>query len=606
MVTLTGPLNRALKLSLLLLLAAAPAAAQLTEQETAFLGSCSANISQKIYDPSQAEKCLAELDDNDHALLGKAMNQDDIKTARLMADMNAVKDLGDFYRDADGAYIIYSGLVVRLDDADPCVLCQLQLGPQPDKLYPWVNKYAPEKLDDTKLAARDWGKLNPGIQQLLSGYGRSEQAWTGLAIKQREAALKAAATRKYNELLPPGARMYDAAANADTVKTIWPYLDDTQRTRINEIHDRINKTFEEAIQRAQASGQKNGEAEKKYAEMQEKFKGLKTAGGDNSGLLGKTFDNADAGSGAPGEKGGKTPGKSFKLTDAQAAKLAPRLQKALVGPKGELSDTPIGKEAIAFLSTKEGKLKFSVMKMDSDSTGAAFYPSTSEVKINKTFIEAAMQANNVSAEELMDAKNPAGLNKVTRYVAPTFIHEYDGHQKQTAWAVKNNIPDHYYIGQETEAFSKGALFVLQKKEAEIQKGNPWYSLQISESDVNMAKTLKNEGTPAVGRSVMYYDVPSREGVAAQNFAKYEDLKKQLTLRQLEAAKNPAAEAARDKKRPKSERTGQLEKDYNSIYPWYKESIKKNAEEAKYFQKALDEVDRQQKSNFQKYVMPDLA
>jgi hypothetical protein len=587
---------------LALLLAAGPAAAQVSTEEDAFLDACASNITHRTYSPAKAEECLLRLDENDHALMDRALQKSDIQLSRLMAGMNALKDLGDFYRDAEGPDILQTGLLVRLEGS-PCVLCSLQLGPQPDKLYPWVSRYASQKLDDTRAAALDWPLLPPKIQQLMTAFGQSQQAWAGLTISNRQDSLQQMATSKYNELLPPGARTYDAGRHFSTIEAIWPYLDNEQRQRVNDVHERIVAAMQQATAQAAGDG-KNAASGRKIEEMSKKFKGLKS-GGDSFGMLGKTFDNSDTSGGAPAA-GGKPGAASFKLTEAQAAELAPRLQQALLGPKGELADTAIGRETIAFLDAPGGKLKFSVVKMGSSNTHAAFYPSSSEVKYNVAYIEAAMKATNVSAADLLDEKNTAAMAKVTRYVAPTFVHEYEGHQKQTAWAVSKNIPDHYYIGQETEAFSKGALFVLQKKQTELVKGNPWYSLQISESDVSMARTLSAEGTAAVGRSVMYYDVPSREGKAAQNFARYETLKKELTLRALAATANPEKEAALEAKRTGRNRTAELQKEYNAVFPWYKESLKKNAEEAKYFKKALEDVDRQEQGNFYKYVMPDLV
>jgi hypothetical protein len=323
------------------------------------------------------------------------------------------------------------------------------------------------------------------------------------------------------------------------------------------------------------------------------------AGAGGSAFLNKTFDNASAGSGALPQAGTGRQGTKpqvYTLTDEQAKVLSPRMEQALLGPKGELSDTQIGRDAIAFSKTPGGALKFSVEKLDDDNTRGVFDPGKVTVKLNKADVEAAMRQNKVTAAELMDEKDPAALQKVTRYVAPVFIHEYDGHQEQTDWANKNGVPDHYYLGQEREAFSKGSLFVLQKREAELKKGNTAYEGQVSESDVKMANLLRAKGMEGINKEIMYYEVPTEKGVAAQNFAAYEALKKELTLRQIAASKDAAAQAALDAKRPAYDTTGALQKKFNAIYPWYNLSVKKTAEEQKYFDDALAALDAKDGGN----------
>jgi hypothetical protein len=599
MTSLTGRLLISLTL---LLSPAAELFAQLTHEETQLLDSCAENLTKKIYSPEKAEQCLLQLDADDHRLLNKAMQDGDLKATRLMAGLNAVKDLGDFYRDAQGDYFILAGLTVRLVDASPCVLCSLDLGPQPDKLYPWVGKYAPDKLLDTKKASMDLGTLTPLLAAGLAQEGHVPATWASLTLPDRLRELMGFSSRKLNEILPRGSLTYDMERHDPLLKEIMPYLSAPQKQRLENAHSAMIAAAAAEKKAAEARGQTAAEAGKKYAALEKKLKALYGDTAGTSDFLNNAFDNASGqGEGAAGKKGKP---QSFTLTEDQARRLSPRVQQALTGPDGELSDTPIGRDAIAFMTAPGGQLKFYVKRMQSDGTRGAFSPSRGDVSINLTYVEKAMRATNVTPEELMDPNNTTALKKVARYIAPTFMHEYEGHQEQTAWAVSKNIPDHYYFGQETEAFSKGSLFVLQKTQAELKKGNPWYSMQISESDVNMARLLKAEGPGGIGRSVMYYTVPSREGQAAQTFAEYEHLKKELTSRQILAEADPAGEAAREADRAYS--TRDLKKRFDAIYPWYKESLKKSAEETRYFQKHLNDVDNEEKTNFWKYVMPDVG
>jgi hypothetical protein len=595
-------MKRFILLPFLLLAAAAPAAAQdFTGQQKQALDSCEKNISQKIYAPAEADKCLAALHDNGDDLLTKLRAEDESRATYILTYELSISDLGEFYANAEEPYTIQKGLMVRLE-RKPCPLCRLEMGPQPEKLFPWISHYAADKLEDTKKAADSWATLAPVTAAEFAKIGSGESEWAQYTITQRENALKALAQTVYGELLPPGAARIDIDnlhAHQDAMNAVWPYFTDEQREKILADIEGIKAEVDKAKAAAASpeSAAKANALEKKYAAVQAHLPNVPGAG--SSAFLNKTFDNTSGGGGAlpkdgtspQGANGGasaKTP--VYTLTDKQAEDLSPRMQQALLGPKGELSDTPIGRDAIAFSKTPGGALKFSVEKLEDDNTRGVFNSEDITVKINKTDVEAYMKKYKVTAAELMDEKNTAALQKVTRYVAPVFIHEYDGHQEQTDWANKNNIPDHYYLGQEREAFSKGSLFVLQKREAELKKGNIGYEGQVSESDVNMANLLRAKGMEGVNKDIMYYKVPTEKGVAAQNFATYEELKKELTLRQIAAAKDPAAQAALDAKRPEDDNTSALQKKFNAIYPWYIQSVKKTAAEQKYFDDALAALD----------------
>ncbi len=325
---------------LLLLGPALPAYSQLTEQDSKFLDSCSENITKKIYSPTKAENCLTGLDENDHALLDKAKSYKDIELSRLMAYMNALKDLGDFYRDAGDEYVIKQGLLVRLE-ASPCVLCRLELGPQPEKLYKWIDRYAPDRLPNTKKAGLDWDGLPALAATQLGERGQTRDDWAELTISERQKELEAWAAEKFNEMLPPGAKGLDTEKYFPTLQVIWPYITEAQRTRMNEVLTGMKETMAAAKKAAEAGGKKSDALEKKYAALTQKVQGLNASAGGAAGFLNGAFDNSSVGTGTPGPASPKTPAAGvFTLTDAQAAKLSPRVQEALLGPKGELADTP--------------------------------------------------------------------------------------------------------------------------------------------------------------------------------------------------------------------------------------------------------------------------
>ncbi len=538
-----------LSLAVLLLSAAGayaqPAAPDLTKEEWAFIDSCAENVTKKVYSPAKASECLDKLSANDHEMMDRLQQKAEIPGVRLLAYMNALKDLGDFFTDVDD-WNMRTGLRTRLE-AQPCVLCKMDLGPQPEKLYSWVSLYAGGQLRSVKKASYDWSTLSRDDRDYLTLVRKANEAsWRQLLLSERQTAMD------------PKAEMTLSTGTAASMKKV--------------------------------SG--------KYNDVSNKLKAATAAGGAGA-FLNKAFDNASTSGGEVdlgGAKYGKTPGKTagpavvYTLTDDQAAKLGPRLVQAYIGPGGELSGTKVGQEIVDFSKTPEGELKFSVATLDKNTNGV-YNTGDGTVKVNKLLVEDAMSKYKVSADQLMDEENKAAIGKVARYTAPVFVHEYGGHQEQTAWAKKNGVTDFYYIDQETDAFSKQSLFVLQKQKAEREAGNVNYNTQIQEDDVLFARKLKKEGFNGIGREIMYYDVPSRTGKAAENFANYEDLKKELTARQTAATADPAAEKAADAAREDWQKTSALQQEYNSIFPWYKLSMKKTAEDIKYYQSELLELDK---------------
>ncbi|MEI7482442.1 MAG: hypothetical protein WCK75_08850 [Elusimicrobiota bacterium] len=571
-------------------------AQEFTEQEQAVITACETNISEKIFSPAEADTCLTGLngDKNEFKLLDKLQAADEPRARYILTNENAIKDLGDFFTDADNEYIIRTGLIVRLESR-PCALCgpDLDMGPQPDKLLPWVSKYASDKTELTKTASLSWDTLGGKTTAAISKDAETPEQWADRTITDRQTFLKNWAKANFDKIFPPGAVRVDLVKHLPAIEAIWPYIDDSQRQKIQDAIDRVKEDIKKAS--SEPNSPQNTATAAKYNSMQQSLDNLSSQSDDDKrAFFNKTFANAAPATGEVPDAAGAKPraaaaggsGPVYTLTDKQAAKLGPRMQKVLLGTDkvpGSLSDTDIGRETIAFYAKPGNALKFSVSNLNNPNICGVYNTGDGSIKLNKTYIEEAMQKASVTADQLMDKNNQAAIKKVTTIIEPTFIHEGGGHQQQAAWARANKVPDYYYIGQEGEAFSKGALHVLQKNIAEKAKGNNNYYDQILDSDLERADLLKNEGAKGVGRSIMYYAVPSQEGKAAQNFASYESLKKELALREIAAEIDPS----RAKKYYAS--TMALTQELNSLYPWYKLTIKKSEEEARYFQDSLDKL-----------------
>ena len=516
-------------------------ASLLTQQEWALVNSCDQNFTQKVNSPDKAADCLEKFSADNYNLLDRLQQYSDTETSALLMRLIAVKDLADFLKDAQDKNIQH-GLIVRLE-RKPCVLCTMELGPQPEKLYSWVTAYRSERLPIVKEAGLDWDTLSDDDRQYIGMFAhKNREQWLELPITVRKQALTVQAPGMAVSSVP-------SAGNED---------------------DKFQK----------------------YSQLGKAFTGAAAAGGASAVTLGHTFDNSNL-SGyddpLPSAPGKKFDASLYTLTDDQAAKLGPRLVQAYMGPGGELSGTKVGDELAAFSRTPDGAIKLSVESFPDGSNGD-YSSRTGKVRISRELVQKAMLKYGITAEQLMDENNTDALNKVTRYTAPVFVHEYGGHQMQNAWVKKNGISDLYYMDMETDAFSKQSLFVLQKRRAEREAGNTSYNTQVQRQDVLLANKLKKEGFAGVGREVLYYEVPSRDGRAAMNFARFEEVKKELTARLAASQADPAAEAVRDAARPAGQKTAELQNYYNSIYPWYKLTLKKTAEDNAYYKAALKELD----------------
>lgn len=557
------------------------ASAVLTDQEKQLIVSCEENVDtgKKIYDPSKSSDCLDSLDRNDTALLSKFKQYDEYRALTLLSRLNAIYDVSDLYGKAGNTYYLRTGLMVMLEKSRPCVLCELDLGPSPEKLFPWVEKYQKEKLEATKKAVLSWEIIPENLKKIFEEYSLSNVKWLTLPITKREELFVGIIEDKYQKIMPKSGEKFDPR-NLEAAKTISPYLSGEKREALKKAVEQMAASVSASTSSVSASTIRAIDAVKKD---------LSSNPSDSFMLLGRAFDNS-ANSGAFAETPfdtGSASNPSAVLSDEEAKKISPMLEKALFK---EIENTDIGKEAIAFSKTEYGKLNFMVADLKSPTTRGQFSPGKVEVNINKSYVEAAMQKSGVTREQLI-AGDEKALASIARYVAPTFIHEYEGHQKQYAWCKQNGLPWNYYIGMETEAFSKGYLYLLQKQKAEKEAGNENYLSQSDENNVKMAKVLKAEGYKGVEKNILYYEVQSFRGKAASNYSTYEIVLKELEERSKAAQADPKAEADRDAQRPAGMKTADLIKFRDSFMPyeWYSKVIKKTEEERGYFEGSLKKL-----------------
>lgn len=622
-------------------------------EETATIQKCENNISQKIFSPKIAEECLANLHKNNDRLLDKLHGFNKNQAFYVLEYNNAIKDLGDFFSDNNfqGQNQLPKDLIAikmhqKLEQKF-CSLCELNLGPEPEKLLNWISKYASDKTQPYKEAVRTWDTLGNIITNSLETYGYSENSWKTYKILERPKILDRVANHECNKILQKYKKCSKQGNISDKecieilkygidpqdhqkIKAMWEYLDEECINKINEFRE----NFKINIAKINPQTNKGTEVDSvmksnidKYSKLQKNLKGLSSKSeSDQLAFLGTTFDKSQLGYQTPGvlpvPKPGTIPGiqPNYTLTDEQADLVAQKLRVNLLDPQGELSQTKIGDDIISFYSQKDKNGNFvnqlNLKVMDLGNADGAFCPPhfskctdpnkkiTTEMlggdlAISKPMIEKWMQSKKYTAEQLLNDKDPKAMKELTTYVAPIFVHEAI-HQKQSVWAKKNNVPNHYQSEQEIESFSKEALFVAEKNENEKKKGNPNYYSQIKPGYLALVYELKENNVLGIRRIINYYPEHSLEAKSAENFRRYDSLIKELENRK---AEEPSIERKKDSTRPHNDctstyydikdcTTASIQEQINTTYSWYKLVIAKRTEDEKFINNEINRIKAQ--------------
>jgi len=183
----------------------------------------------------------------------------------------------------------------------------------------------------------------------------------------------------------------------------------------------------------------------------------------------------------------------------------------------EIRDTRTGDSLIKFYNDpvyrKAGDNMLKTGIRDIGLPNGHWSPDKKEIVFNKILVEKWMADKKYTYEQLL--KNDSVQEELARYLAPLFVHEAV-HQRQTAWAQANDIPDYYQLEKEVESFSTQGLFVLEKSKKESAAGNAGYVKEVAEYYVARARIMKESGSVGMRKYVVYYEVPSFEGQSAMN------------------------------------------------------------------------------------------
>lgn len=611
-------MKKALSIFLLAGALVAPAFAQLDETESAFFQKCCDNVDQekKQLSPDVAKECIIKLNASNAALLNKLRQETSASgNSAAVSDMlfynNALIDLKNIVSRYQGRDL--SAALKRVLERDSCALCDLGLGPKPERMFDWTDEKAGGRLFEVKKSVRTWealGDIRIGLL-LKPEYGYNKDKWNAQAIEERYQSLSNWA-RKEVDKLEKFAAMSDKPAGSTGYITKMAGLlredliMDGDGPYVEKLYDLVSDVFKTGDKSVAGAGAKDDEKLKKLSSASAKVAGLQGMSAlSRQDYLNKSFDNLDAAkSGGPTPAGGTagvsggTPGAAFKpapLTEEQAKALSAKM--AAVGKDGmlagyladEIKGTKAGDEVLSFYNDRKYdktgfndlNLKFEEGKGDTAGFLGWWSASDKTLCVNTRLVDAYCEKNRITPGQLLASGEH--LKGVATYVAPNFVHE-STHQRQTAWAAANGLDFKkysdgttgapYQMEKETESFSMQAAFSAEK----AGKLGPAYLTKISPSHAQNAVVFMEDGVDALrtDKHARYANIDSMEGSAAREFKSAEGMSQFVAVLEQKHRTNPASITEKGKANL-AEARGLLD----SRYKWYTMVYQKSAaDEAK--------------------------
>ncbi|OGR40770.1 MAG: hypothetical protein A2X35_09740 [Elusimicrobia bacterium GWA2_61_42] len=591
-------MTRYLKLFLLLPLAAAALSAPalaLDANYAEIVEGCRANISTDQLSPKKAEECIKTFHDNP-AILERLKEDPDQDAAGILAYNSALKDYKKLiisYKDFD-LFQQYT----RIMDGGTCPLCDLELGPKPERSFDWAGKYLPaDKTADFKFSVRSWEALGPVRTPALTAAGRSQAEWNGQEILERYRALATWSRSMAAQIMAIPAKDYpDKTALARIIPVLQDdVFDQTIKTKLDEY---IKASGVKPVKTGPSAAAKaSKEKVAKTAAAAAALKGMSTD--DQAGKLEDFFNGTGhrPADGLDAKTGAKAAPKKYAytpLSPADISNLGPRLltQKAdgsLSGPLAqEIKGTKSGDEILAFYKDKGFKgsgtntLAFGFEPMSKGLFGGWNW-AREDIKLNSELVNDWMKKNKVTPDMLFTGdpdknKHLAGLSE---YLAPTLVHE-STHQRQTAKDKREGIDlfkygsksnSYYQMEKETEAFSMDASFTAEK----YAKRGKAYAERLDSFDKSNMDVFLKQGVDGIRLSnhKAYDTKDSLDGEAAKQFVMAKSTSMRLQALQAKKAENPSSLTAAEK--------ADLEKlktEMNSKFKWYSVTMSDSVEAEK--------------------------
>lgn len=539
-------------------------------------------------DPGISAGCLAE-----ELLLEKLYKHSPDRWLRFTQRADMAKDLGDLLDSHTSASSLRAALLTRLDGKSPATA--LDLGPEPEKLLRWVEKFRREKLDLASEAMCEWPTLDENRKSWLNANGFFSENWAKLSLSERQNKFSEFAKTEAGRLMqtPPELEADSAEAVIARAFPLWDSLDGPTsiklRTHINRLKTivALKKNLREASASAGLIALDDTLEEIKDLPPQEQLARLSEFFDNNPVLSTPETVNILASQ--------RKSRKAEKLSKSERRALSLPLKMALMN---EIKGTRAGDRLLLFFQNS----KTAPLPIVASVNGYAKL-SHSRITFDKGLIEQWMRLTGTSSSELLN--NPRKTRELARFLSPIFVHE-SLHLEQNAWRRKNRISDSFSQDGEIEAMSAEALFFAEKsrKDREFRKmvsALGEYSDYLSE-ETDYVKALLEDPREFRRkiRCETYSTRPSFEAAEAMYMQRtgmnliLEELKRRGNLPSDEQRKLLKSRIRITGKAPRSEiisevGTKKLEQTRNYYFRWHSQLKKRTESEVKWTGDTLKEL-----------------
>lgn len=552
------------------------------------IAKCQDNISpeKKLLSPKVALECIKKLNENDGALLNSIKTESPQEAADLVAYNNALVDLANL-TSKYSRYPLAQALAREMEDS-PCSLCDMGLGPQPEKSFDWVSVNAPARLAVVKKSVRTWEVLG-GLRTSSLALERehyNKDSWDKLKILARYERLSEWARAQTDKLAAadkknPG-RTGAVAGLPDVLREdLVLDGDDEYRAKLTDLGMAKAEAETASLAKISAAGKTASE-----------LKGRSTSG--QKDYLDAKFDKAAPAKGDTAVAGaGEKAFTPVPITKDQAAVLSGKMGAVKDGKftgylAEEIKGTKAGDELTAFFGDKTyaasgtNVLNLKFEKGTGDMANALGWWSGSDktTRVNTDLVDDYCAEHKITPAQMLASEEH--MKGVARYVAPNFVHETT-HQRQDAWAHANGLDYIKYQGgstgapyqmeMETESFSMQAAFSAEK----AKKLGPAYLQQISPSHKANAIKFMEDGVDALrtDKHELYPGISSLEGSASKELRSAKEAAAYLQSLENKNSRTPKAMT-------KANKADLIEyrEMMNARFKWYTMVYKKSAQDEK--------------------------
>ena len=351
------------------------------------------------------------------------------------------------------------------------VLTLSGVGPQPEKIMPWLKKYVARYADENDGAARMYA-VKQAIREWTTVFGESESRgfeWDGVPLVITKAQWSNMSLTERNAMLKKIGM--SLAMFGD-----YSYLAYSEET-----------TEAIAVQREQAIRIKSAmESDLLTQKQKDELASARTLS-DQAYMLNKFFDGTNVKHSDDLRLGinssrASTPEETFSASNRQ-------LMASMLGSSisAELKGTEAGQRVL------DGGLKIDIGYCDK---GYSELRSDGTIVLDEETIQQYMRLKGYTSSSVMSDKKQ--LAEIAKYMSPAVVYEA-AHRDQAKWAKKNGAYKPHTQEDEIDAMSQEALYTAEK----MQKDESFYGIftSVEQYSKYAAKRVENASTYTQGKKI---------------------------------------------------------------------------------------------------------